>query len=388
MNTIKLMHRTPWRSIPSILLIAIAALLLTNCSKEQPVLVGFAGQLTGIQAELGVQERNGVQLAMGEVNAAGGIAGRPVELMVQDDLGTTEGAQAADRALIKAGVVAIIGHPTSSQSLAGLVVTNPAEVIMLSPTTSTPALSGKDDYFFRVVQPIAAQAIQSAQHIFQNLKRARIAVIYGTDNAAYTTAYLDAFAEAFESLGGTIVARATFSSKTQPDFSPLITQLRESNPDQLLIIAADADTALIAQRARLMDWQIPLYTTSWAQTETLINNGGKAVEGMGIELTSAFNKQNPEYQDFAKRYQAKFGRSPSFGAVMGYEAAKMLALALRETGGNADGLKQTLINMKEFQGLSDTVHFDEYGDALRPIHIGAIRNGKYVSIDAIPATQH
>jgi branched-chain amino acid transport system substrate-binding protein len=388
MYMIKQMHRPSWRSIPSILLISIAALLLTNCSKKEPVLVGFAGQLTGIQAELGVQERNGVQMAIGEINAAGGIAGRPVELVVQDDLGTPEGAQAADRTLIKAGVVAIIGHPTSSQSLAGLVVTNPAGVIMLSPSTSTPALSGKDDYFFRVVQPIATQAIQSAQHLFQDHNRTRIAVIYGTDNVAYTTAYLDAFAEAFESLGGAIVARATFSSKAQPDFSPLITQLRESNPDQLLIIAADADTALIAQRARLMDWQIPLYTSSWAQTETLINNGGKAVEGMEIELTSAFNQQNPDYQSFAKRYQSKFGRAPSFGAVVGYEAVNVLALALQETGGNADGLKQALINIKQFQGLSDTIYFDEYGDALRPIHIGAIRNGKYVSINAAPATQH
>jgi branched-chain amino acid transport system substrate-binding protein len=388
MKMIRQMYGPSWRSIPSILLIAIASLLLTNCSKKEPVLVGFAGQLTGIQAELGVQERNGVQLAIEEINAAGGIAGRPVELVVQDDLGTSEGAQAADRTLIKAGVVAIIGHPTSSQSLAGLVVTNPAAVVMLSPSTSTPALSGKDDYFFRVVQPIATQAIQSAQYLFQNLNRTRIAAIYGTDNAAYTTAYLDAFTEAFESLGGKVVARTSFSSKTQPDFSPLITQLRESNPDQLLIIAADADTALIAQRARLMDWQIPLYTSSWAQTETLINNGGKAVEGMGIELTSAVNKQNPDYQDFATRYQAKFGRPPSFGAVVGYEATNVLALALRETGGNADGLKQALINMKEFQGLSDTIYFDEYGDALRPIHIGTIRNGKYVSIDAAPATQH
>jgi branched-chain amino acid transport system substrate-binding protein len=388
MNMIKQMYGPSWRSIPAIMLIAITSLLLTNCSKGQPVRVGFAGQLTGIQAELGVQERNGVQLAVEEINAAGGIAGRPVELVVQDDLGTSEGAQAADRELIKAGVVAIIGHPTSSQTLAGLVVTDPAGVVMLSPSTSTPKLAGKDDNFLRIVQPMAAQAIHSAQHILQDHNRTRIAAIYDTDNAAYTTAYLEDFTREFQSIGGKVVAAVSFSSKAQPDFSPLITQLRQSNPQELIIIAADADTALIAQRTRLMGWPIPLYTTSWAQTETVINNGGKAVEGMEIELTSTANKASPKYQDFAKRYQAKFGRAPTFGAVLGYEAANMLALALRETEGKADGLKQALIGLKDFTGLSDNVRLDEYGDAQRPIHIGVIRNGKYVGIGAETSTQH
>ncbi|CAG0964133.1 partial Leucine-, isoleucine-, valine-, threonine-, and alanine-binding protein, partial [Anaerolineae bacterium] len=150
MNAQKLMSKSLEHLIQLGLLIWIAAFFLVSCAGNVPIRVGFVAQLTGVQAELGVQERNGVQLAVEEINAAGGIAGRPIELIVQDDLGTPEGAQAADRELIGAGVVAIVGHATSAQTISGLAVTNPARIVMLSPTATTPELSGLDDYFFRI----------------------------------------------------------------------------------------------------------------------------------------------------------------------------------------------------------------------------------------------
>ena len=154
---------------------------------------------------------------------------------------------------------------------------------MISPTVSSPLFSGKDDYFFMVMasNPVRAQAF--AQHIYLHRNVTRIAAIYDTDNTAYTQTYLESFTEKYESLGGRVVARTNFSSMTQPDFTPLLSQLRVSNPDGLLIIASDSDTALIAQRARSMGWQVPLFTSTWAETETLIDNGGHSAEGMEIE---------------------------------------------------------------------------------------------------------
>ena len=381
MNVLKLISNSMWRLIPAGLLIGIAAFFLVNCTGKEPIRVGFVAQLTGVQAELGVQERNGVQLAVEEINAAGGVAGCPIELIVRDDLGIPEGAQTADRELIQAGVVAIIGHATSGQTMAGLKVTNPVHVVMISPTATSPELSGQDDYFFRIVYSLMDRAHALAQHIYQGRHITRVAGIYDTDNTAYSKAYLEAFTDKYQSLGGKLVAQVTFSSKAQPDFAPLVTQLRASNPDGLLIIAADIDTALIAQRTRLMDWSIPLFTTSWAQTETLINNGGQAVEGLEIEIANALNNETPDYLDFITRYQARFGQAPSFGAALGYEAAKVLATALQKTGGQAEGLVQALIGIKNFKGLADTFSFDKYGDVIRPFYLGAIRDGKYVAIE-------
>lgn len=116
---------------------------------------------------------------------------------------------------------------------------------------------------------------------------------------------------------------------------------------------------------------IPLITTAWAQTETLVNNGGQAVEGLEIEISTIFSDQAPDYLDFKTRYQARFGQAPSFGAVLGYEAANVLAAALHKTGGKADGLVQALVGIKNFKGLADTFSMDRYGDVIRPFYLGA-----------------
>jgi branched-chain amino acid transport system substrate-binding protein len=382
MNVQKLRSKLSRPLVWAVLLIVMSALYLLDCIGKESIQVGFVAQLTGVQAELGVQERNGVQLAVEKINAGSGVVGRPIKLVVRDDLGTPEGAQAADRELIDAGVVAIIGHATSGQTIAGLAVTNPARVVMLSPTATTPELSGREDFFFRILFSLADRAHVLAQRIYQGRMIARVAIIYDADNAAYTKAYQEAFAEKYQSLGGVLTEDIGFSSRAQPDFTHMVAQLRASNPEGLLIIAADIDTALIAQRTRLMGWTVPLFTSSWAQTETLVNNGGRAVEGLELEIASTVNSQTKDYLDFKTRYQARFGQAPSFGAVLGYEAAIVLAAALKKTGGKPEGLSHALVSIKNFKGLADTFSFDRYGDVLRPIYLGVIHDGKYVVIRA------
>lgn len=383
MNILELAVKSMGRVIPAGLLMGGIAFLLVNGPGKEPVRVGVAVQLTGVQSELGVQERNGVQLAVEEINASGGVAGRPIELIVRDDLGLPEGARTVDRELIQSGVAAIIGHTTSTQTIAGLAVTNPAHVVMISPTASTPELSGQDDYFFRISRDLVTAACSLARHVYQDRNLTRMAGIYDTDNAAYSKAYLEAFAAEYQSMGGKVVAKARFSSGAQPDFAPPAARLRAGNPDGLLIIAADIDTALIAQRTRLMDWPVPLFATAWAKTETLINNGGQAVEGLETESDIPMDNQTPDYFAFKARYKARFGEDPAFGAALGYETAKILATALQKTGGNAGGLAQVLAGIKNYKGLNFKISFDRYGDVIRPSYLVAVRDGKFVDIERL-----
>lgn len=359
----------------------IASLLLCCCTNREPIAVGFTAELTGKQAELGVQERNGVQMAIEKINGAGGVDGRPISLIVLDDLGTPEGARAADRELVEKKVAAIIGHATSGQTMAGLAITNPARVVMLSPTTSTAELSGKDDYFIRVIQTLSERAQGLAQQTWRQRGVRRLAVIYDTHNAAYVQSFRKTFLDRYRSLGGTFTAETGFSSTARTEFDPLLAKLRESKADGLLIIASDNDTAIIAQRARLIGWNAPLFTTAWAQTETLIKNGGEAVEGMDLEQTYALNSQAPAFLDFKTRYQQRFGRAPSFAASLGYEAALVLACALKKSGGEAAGLRQALLDTRDFQGLVDTFSIDKYGDVVRPFYLGTIRGGAFVDYE-------
>lgn len=381
---LKIPHGRRLATLTCLCLIVLVGVLIYNfLFYPSPVLIGFSAQLTGSGAELGVQERNGVLLGIHDINAAGGIHGRPVELLIRDDRGTPDGAVAADRDLINNNVVAIIGHATSGQTIAGLTVTEPAGIVMISPTTSTADLSGKDDHFFRVLQSLDNRARGLARHIFHDRNLTRLAVLYDTDNTAYAASYRSKFDEYFRGEGGTVGINVNFSSKTQPDFTPLIGMVRQENPDGLLIIATDSDTAMIAQRSRIMGWNVPLFTSAWAQTATLIINGGPAVEGMELEQSFPMNSQDPAYLTFHEKYTAKYGNVPAFGAVYGYESVQVLAAALRTCHGSSIGLKDALLSIRGFPGLSDTISFDRYGDVQRPSYIGAVRNGTFVDITAI-----
>jgi branched-chain amino acid transport system substrate-binding protein len=116
-------------------------------------------------------------------------------------------------------------------------------------------------------------------------------------------------------------------------------------------------------------------------TETLLLNGGKAVEGVEGEQAYYSNSPSPSLQDFRARYQGRFGQTPEFSATFAYEAANVLAEALRRSGGEAGGLKQAMLGIREFKGLVDSFSFDRYGDVERPHYICVIRGGKFETVE-------
>jgi branched-chain amino acid transport system substrate-binding protein len=363
--------------------VVILSVLGVGCVLRRPIPLGFAGELTGRRAELGVDGRDGALLAVETLNEAGGIAGRPIELMVRDDRGTLEGAQDAARQLIAADVVAIVGHMTSEQTLAAYPVTEAAGMLLFSPTASTPDLSGRDDHFFRInpTNSLAAQVL--ARHVIQDRGLSRVAVILDTDNAAYARSYRDAFVETVGDIGGLVVAEASFSSADESDYESLLMELHAADPEGLLIIAAPFDTALIAQRIRIEGWTWPLFASGWAETETLLRNGGSAVEGIEILMNYDSNSQAPAFLDFAARFEGRFGRQPTFAAAQAYETVMALAEGLERTGGEAAGLPQALLDIGTFDGLSSTIHLDPFGDVVRTLFLTVVRDGNFVTVASI-----
>lgn len=365
-----------------ILLIGLSG-VLGGCMKREPIKIGFVADLTGKQAELGVQERNGVQLAVEKINAAGGVAGRQLELVIRDDQGKGEVAKEVDQQLVDAGVVAIIGHATSAQTIAGLSVTEPAKVVMLGPTVSTPALTGKYQYFFRIYPSFADSARGFATHIYKERKVAKLAVVHDTDNAAYSQTYKEIFSERYRDLGGDIVETVSFSARERNNFDAMLAALKEKQVAGLLFITSDMDTAILAQRAKLLGWSVPLFTTAWAQTEILTKNGGQAVEGMELEHAYVLDNQETEFLSFKKAYEDRFGNLPSFGAAFGYESALVLSVALGKTDGNRQGLREVLLNTKDFKVLSGTLSFDKHGDVARPFYLSVIRDSGFVLLGTL-----
>lgn len=363
---------------PGSLVFFILLLCLTypGCDIRKPIKVGFSGQLTGPHANMGVSGRDGVLLAVKDINSRGGIAGRKVELRVCDDKGTVEGARSAGRKLVRDGVVAVIGHMTSSQTMAALPELEKSGMVLLSPTTSTPKLTNRIDNFFRVIGDSASEARLLARHILETGAIKRIAAIYDMDNSAYTGSYLEAFDDEIQKHGGRMVSVIGYSSTDTPYFGPLVSRMKNAGSQGLLIISSALDGALIVQQTRLIGWQAPIFGCGWTLSEPLIENGGKAVERMSFVSDYDFNSRADAFRRFQQDYRNRFKKPPNFMAGNAYEAMMILAAALEITGGRAGKLPQTLPGIR-IEGLMQTISINEYGDGVRNYYLISVRNGQF-----------
>jgi branched-chain amino acid transport system substrate-binding protein len=358
-------------------------ILPAGCQILKPIQIGFTAELTGKQNELAVNMRNGVQLAVEDINASGGINGRQIELLIEDDLGTLEGAREAENKLIDAGVVAIVGHLTSEQTVEGYQVAESRGTVLISATSSTALLSDKKDLFFCTTPSTLFLGEEFAKYIYLDRDLSSLAIIYDEDNAAYSVSLAEAFTDSLIQEGGQVTTQVVFSGRTISDFIPYVYSLRLSNPDAVLIIASPLNTGIIAQQIRLQNWTIPLFTAPWARGEEMLRNGGNAVEGLELIIAFDSDAPNPKLKAFNAHYLDRFAQEPAFTATYGYEVIQVLAAALSLTHGDPDGLAEALTSLSDIPTLTSTVTINEYGDILRPLFIQSVMDGHFVTIKRI-----
>ena len=270
-------------------------LFLLCCTAHEPVKIGFVGGLTGRIADLGIAGRDGVVLAAEETNREGGIGGRPIELIVRDDAQDPNQAVRVDLELIEEGVAAIIGHMTSSMSVAAVPIMNEHKVLMISPTTSTNELTGIDDYFFRVYPYSAQTSSLLAQHVFQIMGLRRVASIYNANNREFGESAFHPFREEFERLGGSVVYVETFLSGSEVHFLEIVKRIIASEPDCLYVLANAMDTAMICQQLYKLGRHLQVITSDPPATDEFLQFGGRSVEGMFFMNTLNRNSREPPH---------------------------------------------------------------------------------------------
>jgi branched-chain amino acid transport system substrate-binding protein len=351
--------------------------LIWGCQGEKPpIKVGFAGGLTGRYSDLGTNGRNGVILAVEEVNQAGGINGRPVELISKDDQQDPETAIKVDRELIDKGVVAIIGHMTSAMSIAAVPLIDKSKVVMISPTTSTNQLTGKDDWFLRVYAPSRAGPLSLAEYARSRVGLSRVAAVYDLSNRVYTEDYVATFRSRFEELGGSMTATETYIAGADVRLDNLAERLAQAHPEGVLIAANAMDAAMLCQQLRKAGADLPIFASGWAMTQDFLHQGGRAVEGVAFEEAYDRDSRQETYVTFKERFTNRFGAEPSFAAMFGYEAARVLFAALSKDP-DVRALKETILKQKRFQGLQGDFEIDEYGDARRRHLLITVSEGRF-----------
>lgn len=356
--------------------LTVAVLLSGGCGEREPVKIGFVGGLSGRVADLGISGRNGALLAVEARNSSGGIGGRMVELVVRDDGQDADTAVRVDGELVDLGVEAILGHMTSSMSMAAVELVNRSGTVLLSPTTTTTYLTGKDDHFFRVIATTREYAAKMARYLKGEVGLAAVSVIYDARNRAYTESWLEDFRTEFTALGGRVVGVRSFESGPDVLFFDLAEGSLTSEVDGLVIIASAMDTAMICQQMKKMERQVPVAAAEWASTERLIDLGGAAVEGIIVSQFFDRERDDPVFKDFGEAYRDRFGGEPGFAAVNAYDAASVLMEAIgRKKEG--ESLKEAILRIGTFSGVQGPVTIDGYGDAARETYITTIREGRF-----------
>lgn len=340
------------------------------------IVVGEYGCLTGSEATFGTNTRNGVTLAIEQINADGGINGRRVELKVYDTAGkTSEAGSAVARLIHEDKAVAIIGESISSLSIAGGTVAQKFGVPMVSPSSTHPRVTQVGDMIFRICFTDAFQGAAAARFAFENLK-ARNAAILFDQSQTYSTGLRDAFVKSFENLGGRVVTQQPYSGGDQ-NYTAQLTTIRDSGPDVLFVPGYYTDAGNIAIQARKLGLKATLLGGDGWDSDQLAAIGGDAIEGAYYTNHFAPDEPRPAVQEFMRRYKERFHQTADSGSALGYDAARIICDALKKSPTlTGKDIAAALSAVKDFPGVTGTITIDAERNARKSIVVVQVKSGQ------------
>ena len=360
----------------------------STVSDSDTILFGEVGSLTGSEATFGISTKNGIQMAVDEVNAQGGVSlasgqKKKIAVRVYDDQGKPEEAANAVTRLINQDKVAVIlGEVASSNSLAMAPKAQEAKVPMISPSSTNPKVTEVGDFIFRVCFIDPFQGLVMAKFASETLKLKNVAVL--KDNKSdYSLGLSSVFIGSLKGMGGTIVAEEAYS-KGDTDFRAQLTAIKGKKPEAIYVPGYYTDVGVIARQAKELGLNVPLLGGDGWESEKLFELGGSAIEGSYFSNHYSADDPSPRVQDFLKAYEAKFGSKPDSLGALGYDAA-MVAIRAIERAGSADGqkLRDEIAKTREHPGVAGTVTLDDKRNAVKPAVVLQVRDAKSVYVATV-----
>jgi branched-chain amino acid transport system substrate-binding protein len=379
------------RTLISLTLIA-AVFAPTACSRRGgncadpggTIKVGVYGDLTGQTSSFGQSTRAGAQMAADEINAAGGINGRQIELVVEDDQGEPGKAATVVAKLINQDKVrALIGEVASSNSIAAAPNAQEAKVPMISPSSTNPKVTQIGDYIFRVcfIDPFQGEVM--AKFAANTLKAKRAAILFDS-NSDYSKGLVQFFKQSFTKLGGQIVTEKAYAQRDR-DFTGQLTAIRDTNPDVIYVPGYYQEVGVIAKQTKQLGIKAPLLGGDGWDSPQLWDLGGDALNGSYISNHYSVDDPTPVIQDFVKRFKAKFnGPAPDALAALAYDAMMVLADSIKRAGGTeCVALRNAIAQTNNLKGITGVISLNAERNAVKPAVVLELRNKQFVYKETI-----
>ena len=344
---------------------------------EDDIKVGQVASLTGGRATFGVASDEGSKLAIEEINAAGGVLGRKLQLITVDDQSKPgEPAAAAKKLLSSDKVVALLGEVASSASLEMAPVAQAAGIPMISPASTNPKVTAAGDKIFRICFIDPFQGTVMSKFALDTLKAKRVAILTDSKND-YSVGLTQFFKKHFTANGGEVVAERQYGAGDK-DFRSMLTAIRKEKPDAIFVPGYYSEVALIAKQARLLGLKAPLLGGDGWDSPALLEVGGKSLEGCFFSNHYSQEDASPVIQDFIKRYKAKYNKVPDAMAALGYDSVLVLADAIKRAAGtDSTKLTAAIAATKGFVGVTGAITLDAERNATKSAVILEIKDGTF-----------
>lgn len=377
-----------------LLVLVGAAIMLAACnaagSAQQTVTIGVIAPLTGEIPKVGESTQNAAEMAVEEINNAGGLrvgdTSYQVEIIVEDNESKAESSVAAATKLItQDNVLAIIGPQSSKQAVPTGQVANDRETPMISPWSTNPDTTVNRPWVFRAAFLDPFQGPVVAKFAADEFGATTAAVLYdiGSD---YPKGLAENFRDAFTEQGGEVVAFESFTTG-DTDFSAQLTKIADANPDVIFTPQYYNEVPLIVQQAHELGIDVPILgSDSWG-TPDLIDLCGEDCEGLFFSTHYAPDIATDVAQAFISDYEERYGEKPDDVAALTYDAFQMLFQAIEDAGAiDKPAIRDALAAIDRYEGVTGIMSFDEQGDPTKCAVIIQIKDGAFTYYDqACPA---
>jgi len=373
-----------------------AFLALQSCAKrEAEIKVGEYGSLTGSTATFGISSKNGIELFVDNLNVSGGIGGKKIHVLVEDDQSRPEeAATAVNKLIAQDGVVAVLGEVASSRSLAAAPICQNAGVPMISPSSTNPKVTEIGDHIFRVCYIDPFQGMVIAKFARNTLHFSKGAVFRDNKND-YSVGLANYFSEAYKGMGGSIVGDESYSEGDQ-DFKAQLTNLKGKKPEFIFVPGYYTEVGLIARQARELGLNVPMLGGDGWVSDRLLEIAQDALNGSYFVNHYYENDPNPIVQSFVQSYRKRYNATPDGLAALAYDAAGVLTNAMQqllekdskafEALSGPPNLEQKtartkltalIAATKDFPGVTGRISLDEHRNAVKPAVFLGIENRAY-----------
>jgi branched-chain amino acid transport system substrate-binding protein len=347
------------------------------------IVIGYYGDLSGRTSNFGQSTKEGVLMAADEINKAGGINGRQVQILSEDDEGRPEKAATVVTKLIDQDrVVALIGEVASGNTLAAAPKAQAAKIPMISPSSTNPAVTQVGDYIFRVcfIDPFQGEVMAK---FAANTLKAKKAAIMLDFNSPYSRGLTEFFEASFTKLGGQIVNKQSYTQGDR-DYKGQLTAIRSATPDVIYVPGYYGEVGVIAKQTQQLGIKVPLLGGDGWDATQLWDLGGDALNGDFISNHYSVDDPSPAIQKFVVEYQARYSKRPDALAALGYDAMKVMADGIKRAGTTqGPKLRDAIAQTQKFAGVTGAITLDAQRNAVKPAVVLKLQDHKYIYQETI-----